>query len=135
MKDRISMEEYQTMLKSITGIYRQKGMDYQDKSNLPIAMEHYDRTYDEYRAALQNVTDEAYQLLPNTNLSPLIDKLIKLTYADGFALMVLEANPAQSVSVYAMNHVIGLSNKNAVTTAFDKYTNECVEEINAKRFL
>lgn len=129
------MEEYQTMLKSITGIYRQKGMDYKDKSNLPIAMEHYDRTYDEYRAALQNVTDEAYQLLPNTNLSPLIDKLIKLTYADGFALMVLEANLAQSVGIHAMNQVIGLSDKDTVMKAFNKYTNECIEEINAKRFL
>lgn len=135
MTDRISMEQYQTMLKSITDIYRQKGMDYKDKSNLPIAMEQYNRTYDEYRAALQNVTDEAYQLLPNADLSSLINKLIQLTYADGFAVMILGNNPAQSVSVYAMNHVIGLSNKNAVTTAFDKYTNECIEEINAKRFL
>lgn len=129
------MEEYQTMLKSITDIYRQKGMDYKDKSNLPIAMEQYDRTYDEYRAALQNVTDEAYQLLPNADLSSLIDKLIQLTYADGFAVMVLEANPAQSVSMYTMNHVIGVSDKGTVMKAFDKYTEECIEEINVKRFL
>lgn len=135
MTDRISMEQYQTMLKSITDIYRQKGMDYKDKSNLPVAMEQYDRTYDEYRAALQNVTDEAYQLLPNANLTPLIDKLIQLTYADGFAVMILGNNPAQSVSVYAMDHVIRLSDKDTVMKAFDKYTEECIEEINAKRFL
>lgn len=135
MKDRISMEEYQTMLKSITDIYRQKGMDYKDKSNLPIAMEHYDRTYDEYREALQNVTDEAYQLLPNASLSPLIDKLIQLTYADGFAVMVLNNNPAQSVGLYAMNHVMKFTGKSTVVEAFDKYTNECVDEINIKRFL
>ena len=135
MTDRISMEQYQTMLKSITDIYRQKGMDYKDKSNLPIAMEQYDSTYDEYRATLQNVTDEAYQLLPNADLSSLIDKLIQLTYADGFAVMVLGNNPAQSVSMYTMNHVIRLSDKDTVMKAFDKYTEECIEEINAKRFL
>ena len=135
MTDLFTTEEFTTMLRKVDAIYRAKGMDSSDKSNLIPSLSEYNVAFDEYLNAIWGVTDEAYRMIPNADTSKLLDKVVQLTFCDGFSGLILGKKQGEYVSYVALNEVVKLTSKEKVQNAFNKYHAECVEEINAKRFL
>lgn len=135
MTDLFTTEEFATMLRKVDAVYRAKGMDSSDKSNLVLSQSEYNVAFDEYLNAIWDITDEAYRIIPDADTSKLLDKVVQLIFCDGFSGLILGRGQGEYVSFIALNEVAKLTSKEEVQSKFDKYHAECIEEINAKRFL